>query len=141
MSQLFDEDSKVIPYTGLKLKNQEDLIFFESCDNMTKLNLVGITKGKGFAGTMKRYNFAGGPATHGQKDHARQQGSIGTQGQGRVIPGKKMPGRMGSDKHTVIARFLGIDKDLCMIKVKGCVPGSRNSEVLIYVPVKSDGEN
>ncbi|PIR42499.1 50S ribosomal protein L3 [candidate division WWE3 bacterium CG_4_9_14_0_2_um_filter_35_11] len=135
MSQQFSDDSRVVPYTGLKLINQEDKILFDSCEVNTKLNVTGVTKGRGFSGVMKRWNFHGGPKTHGQSDRSRAPGSIGTQGQGRVIPGKKMPGRYGNDKHSIVTKYLGYDESLGLIKIKGCVPGSRNSKVTVYLPL------
>ena len=141
MSQQFTDDSRVIPYTDLKLVNIDEIALFKECELNIKLNLSGVTKGKGFAGVMKRWNFHGGPKTHGQSDRSRAPGSIGTQGQGRVIPGQKMPGRYGTDKHSIVARYLGIDIETGVVKVKGCVPGSRNSKVTIYVPVILNTEN
>lgn len=145
MSQQFADDSRVIPFTGLKLVNAEDKALFDSCEINTKLDVTGTTKGRGFAGVMKRWNFHGGPKTHGQSDRSRAGGSIGTQGQGRVIPGKKMPGRYGNDKHSIVAKYLGYDESLGLIKVKGCVPGSRNSKVVVYLHAdlakKDENEN
>lgn len=138
MSQLFDENSFLVPFTGLKLNRSEDLKLFEGFDSKTVIKIEGRSKGKGFQGVMRRYHFAGGPATHGTKDKHRGTGSIGTQGQGRVIPGKKMPGRMGSDKVSVITRFLGVDVDKNMVMVKGAVPGSINSDVTVYLPTNSN---
>lgn len=145
MSQQFADDSRVIPFTGLKLVNAEDKALFDACEINTKLDVSGITKGRGFAGVMKRWNFHGGPKTHGQSDRSRAGGSIGTQGQGRVIPGKKMPGRYGNDIHSIVAKYLGYDDVLGVVKVKGCVPGSRNSKVVVYLPLdlikKEQNEN
>lgn len=145
MSQQFSAASRVIPYTGLRLINAKDKEFFDLCEVEAKLNLTGITKGHGFSGVMKRWNFHGGPKTHGQSDRSRAPGSIGTQGQGRVIPGKKMPGRYGNDNHSIVGKYLGYDDDSGLIKIKGCVPGSRNSIVTVYLPLdlikKGNNEN
>jgi len=103
-------------------------------------DIQGTSKGKGFAGVMKRWNFAGGPKTHGQSDRARAPGSIG-QGTtpGRVHKGKKMPGRMGSDTVTVkkstIVLFNEADNT---IWVTGPVPGSRHSLVRLTVTDQKD---
>ncbi len=85
----------------------------------------GTSKGKGFAGVVKRHHFAGGPKTHGQSDRHRAPGSIG-QGTtpGRVLKGKKMAGRMGSDRVTVPNLIVvDIDKDKELLAVSGPVPG------------------
>lgn len=136
MSQLFDESSYLIPFTSLKLENSEDIKLFEGYDAKTVIKVEGVSKGKGFQGVMKRWGFAGAPATHGTKDKHRSGGSIGTQGQGRVMPGTKMPGRMGTDKIAVVTKFLGVDTDKNIVMVKGAVPGAINSNVTVYLPVK-----
>jgi large subunit ribosomal protein L3 len=103
-------------------------------------NIQGTSKGKGFAGVVKRWNFAGGPRTHGQSDRLRAPGSIG-QGTtpGRVHKGKKMPGRMGSDtvtvKKSIIVSFNEADNT---IWVTGPVPGSRHSLVRLTVMDQKD---
>lgn len=98
-----------------------------------RVDVVGISKGKGFAGTVKRYNFKGGPKTHGQSDRLRAPGSIaaGTT-PGRVFKGKKMPGRMGNERVTsqnVEVVYIDVEKNL--IGVNGSVPGSRGGLVMI----------
>lgn len=140
MSQMFDDDAKVLPFTNLKLTNIEDAKLFDGFEVNNVIYLSGLSKGKGFAGTVKKWGFRGGPRSHGQIKH-RSPGSIGTQGQSRVIPGRKMPGRMGGDRITIATKFLGLDQDNGIIKVKGGVPGGRNSEVFIYLPVKKENEN
>lgn len=141
MSQLFDENASLIPFTALKVENAEDIKLIESCEPKTQIKLEGISKGKGFAGVMKRWGFAGAPATHGTKDKHRFGGSIGTQGQGRVMPGKKMPGRMGGEKVSVVTKFLEVDKQNNIIKVKGAVPGGMNSNVTVYFPSNEENES
>lgn len=92
----------------------------------TIVNIQGTSKGKGFAGVMKRWNFAGGPRTHGQSDRGRAPGSIG-QGTtpGRVHKGKKMAGRMGSDTKTVKnAVVVYFDPSSNIAWVTGPVPGT-----------------
>lgn len=88
------------------------------------VNVSGNSIGKGFAGTIKRYNFTRGPMTHGSKNH-REPGSIG-QGStpGRVVPGKKMPGRLGG-KQTMIKnlKVLHVNNENNLLVVKGTVPG------------------
>lgn len=97
-----------------------------------KISVTGISKGKGFAGVMKRWGFAGGPATHGQSDRKRAPGSIGGQGVARVLPGKKMPGRMGTNKTTVSGlTVMDINSEENLLVVKGAVPGSRGGLLMI----------
>lgn len=104
-----------------------------SIDSLGKGDTVKITstsKGKGFAGSVKRYHFAGGPASHGSKFH-RQPGSSGNRTwPGRVMPGKKFPGHMGARTTTVNnVKVVEVLHDENVILVKGPVPGARNSLV------------
>ncbi|OIO71680.1 MAG: 50S ribosomal protein L3 [Zetaproteobacteria bacterium CG_4_9_14_3_um_filter_49_83] len=103
-----------------------------------KIDVAGISKGRGFAGVMKRYNFGGGRATHGAEKVHRQMGSTGQcQWPGRVFPGKKMPGHYGSERvnvqNLVVVR---IDQEQNRILVKGAVPGSKNGIVELRSAVK-----
>jgi large subunit ribosomal protein L3 len=98
-----------------------------------RVDIVGKSKGRGFAGVVKRYGFSGGPKTHGQSDRHRAPGSIGAGSTpGRVFKGKKMPGRMGNDTVTsqnlLISR---IDPENNLIAVRGSVPGPKNGLVVI----------
>ena len=96
-----------------------------------KIDVVGISKGKGFAGAVKRWHFKGGPKTHGQSDRHRAPGSIG-QGTtpGRVYKGKKMAGRMGTDRVTIKNLQIMEVKD-GEVLIKGLVPGPKGSVVMI----------
>ena len=96
MSQIFVENGKVIPVTIIR---SEDNLTEEIMDK--DVMVVGISKGKGFSGVMKRWNFKGASRTHGHKSKARSGGSIGSQTPGRVLKGKKMAGRMGGEKVTI----------------------------------------
>jgi large subunit ribosomal protein L3 len=97
-----------------------------------KVVVSGISKGKGFAGVVKRYGFAGGPKTHGQSDRLRAPGSIGAgTDPGRVLKGKRMAGRMGQDKITLLDREVVDVKD-SLILVKGPVPGSKGDLIAIF---------
>lgn len=97
-----------------------------------KVKVTGVSKGRGFAGVMKRWGFAGGPATHGQSDRARAPGSIGSQGVGRVFPGKKMPGRFGGERVTVRGlTVVAVYPEKNQIAVKGAVPGPRGGFLVI----------
>lgn len=101
-------------------------------------DIVGVSKGKGFAGTMKRWNFGGGPATHGGRFH-RRTGAIGQcSTPARVFKGKKMPGRMGGERVTVQnLKVVEVDSEKNLILVKGAVPGPKGSVLLISDSVKS----
>lgn len=95
---------------------------------------TGITKGRGFAGVIKRWGFHSQPATHGQSDRERAPGSIGAQTPGRVIKGKKMPGHYGDVQRTIKnLEVVGIDKEKGEILIKGAVPGHRGSWLTIIV--------
>jgi len=97
------------------------------------VDITGISKGKGFAGVVKRHHFAGGPKTHGQSDRQRAPGSIGaTTSPGRVFKGLRMAGHMGNRKVTV--RHLEVfeaNPTHNLLLVKGAVPGARNGLLLI----------
>ncbi|HDS15550.1 MAG TPA: 50S ribosomal protein L3 [Proteobacteria bacterium] len=99
-------------------------------------NLVTVTaksKGKGFAGVMKRWGFAGQPASHGAHKNHRAGGSVGTSAYpGRVVKGKKMPGRLGNQKVTVKnLTVVQVRSDQGLVLVKGGVPGAKNGLVTI----------
>jgi large subunit ribosomal protein L3 len=95
------------------------------------VDVTGTSKGRGFAGVVRRHNFGGGPKSHGHMFQV--QGSIGASSfPSRVFPGQRMPGHMGVDKVTVRnLRIRGIDVDENLIMVEGAVPGPRDGYVLI----------
>ena len=97
------------------------------------VNITGISKGKGFAGVVKRHHFSGGPKTHGQSDRHRAPGSIGPgTSPGRVFKGMRMAGHMGNERVTV--KYLEVfeaDPARNLLLVKGAVPGARNGLLLI----------
>lgn len=97
------------------------------------VKVTGISKGKGFAGGVKRYGFAGGPKTHGQSDRHRAPGSIGqTTTPGRVYKGKRMAGHMGVDRVSVRGlEVVGVDKQNNLLVVKGAVPGPIGSLITV----------
>ena len=92
------------------------------------VDVSGLSRGLGFQGVVKRYNFSGGPASHGSKFH-RRPGSIGCHVEpGRVIKGKKMPGHMGNRRVTVRGlRVLKVDAERNLLILKGSTPGARGS--------------
>ena len=97
------------------------------------VDVVGTSKGKGFAGVVKRYGFAGGPKTHGQSDRQRAPGSIGaTSGTARVFPGKRMPGHMGNRQVTSQnLKVVLVDAERNLLGVRGSVPGPKGGLVVI----------
>jgi large subunit ribosomal protein L3 len=103
-----------------------------------KVDVQGTSIGKGYAGTIKRYNFSSGRATHGNSRSHNVPGSIGmAQDPGRVFPGKRMTGHMGdvtvTTQNLEIAR---IDAERQLLLVKGAVPGAKNGQVVVFPAVK-----
>ena len=103
------------------------------------VDVVGTSKGKGFAGGIKRHNFARGPMGHGSKSH-REPGSTGAMISGpggRVLKGKKLPGRMGGERVTVQRlTIVRVDTDRNLILIKGAIPGPKKGFVVIKDTVK-----
>ena len=102
-------------------------------ENGDFVDVTGKSKGKGFQGAMKRHGFGGGPKTHSQSDRQRSPGSIGaTTTPGRVLKGKRMPGRMGGDRVTIQnLKVAMVDPDRNLIGVRGAVPGPVQGIVVI----------
>ncbi|WP_442947203.1 50S ribosomal protein L3 [Noviherbaspirillum sp.] len=103
-----------------------------------KVDVQGVSIGKGYAGTIKRYNFSSGRATHGNSRSHNVPGSIGmAQDPGRVFPGKRMTGHMGdvtcTTQNLEIAR---VDAERQLLMVKGAVPGAKNGQVIVRPAVK-----
>ena len=103
-----------------------------------KVDVVGTSKGKGFAGVVKRHHFKGGPKTHGQSDRWRAPGSVGAGSTpGRVFKGTRMAGRMGNQRVTVQnVRIALVDPDKNLLGIKGAVPGGKNGLVIISEAAK-----
>jgi large subunit ribosomal protein L3 len=121
---------KVEDGESLEKGQKVDVDIFKSGD---LVNVTGISKGKGFAGGVKRHHFAGGPKTHGQSDRHRAPGSIGaTTSPGRVFKGLRMAGHMGHERVTVRnLEVVDIDLEKHLLLVKGAVPGARKGLLLI----------
>jgi len=98
-----------------------------------RVDVIGVSKGKGFAGAVKRYHFRGGPRTHGQSDRERGPGSrSSTTTPGRVYKGSRGPGHMGDDRVTAQSlKVVLVDAERNLIGVRGSVPGAKNGLVLI----------
>lgn len=98
-----------------------------------RVDVTGISKGKGFAGVVKRHGFGGGPKTHGQSDRQRAPGSIGAgTTPGRILKGLRMAGHMGNARVTVQnLEVVLVDPERNLLGVKGAVPGARNGLLII----------
>lgn len=132
MTQVWTVDGKVIPVTVLAIEHNQNL------GELTRgevIDISGISRGRGFAGPMKRHGFHGAPASHGH-DHPRAVGSIGQRFPQHTRPGLRMAGRMGGKnstvKHSVV---VAIDEAQNLLIVKGGVPGAPTS----IVEVKTTG--
>jgi large subunit ribosomal protein L3 len=103
------------------------------------VDVTGTTIGKGFAGTMKRHNFAGGPASHGASVFHRAPGSIGQrQTPGRVFPGKRMSGHMGNLRRTTEnLEVVEVDAARNLLLIRGAVPGAPGGQVIVRPSVKA----
>jgi len=103
------------------------------------VDVTGISKGKGYAGTIKRYNFASGRATHGNSKSHNVPGSIGmAQDPGRVFPGKRMTGHLGDVQKTVQnLQVVRVDVARQLLLVKGAVPGAQNGSVIVRPAAKA----
>lgn len=103
------------------------------------VDVIGTSKGKGFAGVIKRWGFHRGPTTHGSKYH-RRVGSLGSRtsgGGGRVHPGRKLPGRMGHKRVTTLSlKVVRVDADRNLLLIKGAVPGPKGSLVMVRESIR-----
>lgn len=111
----------------------------ELLKDVTKVDVTGTSKGKGFAGVVKRWNFRTQDMTHGNSRAHRAPGSIGqNQSPGKVFKGKKMAGRLGGVQTTVQSlEVVRVDIDRNLLLVKGAVPGAVNSDVIVKPAVKA----
>lgn len=107
------------------------------------IDVIGVTKGKGYGGVIKRWHFAAQDATHGNSLSHRAPGSIGQrQSPGKVFKGKKMAGHLGSDRRTILSqRIVKIDKERNLLLVRGAVPGAPGGNVIIRPAVKAKQKN
>lgn len=116
--------------TSLERGAAIDVSVFQPGD---KITVVGLSKGRGFQGVVKRHGFHGQSATHGTKDQVRMPGSLGAGGVQRVFKGMRMGGRMGQGQVTVKnLEIVEVRPEEKILAIKGAIPGSRNSLVEIY---------
>lgn len=111
-----------------------DVVGLDTLKDATEVQISGQAKGKGFAGVIKRYNFSRGPETHGSHHH-REPGSSGMCAKpGRILKGKKMPGRMGNQQVTLRSvKVMKVDEEHRLIALKGAVPGAKNTYITLVV--------
>ncbi len=116
--------------SSVKRGDEVDVSFLKHGD---LVNVIGFSKGRGFAGVVKRHHFAGGPKTHGQTDRHRAPGSIGsTTFPGRVLKGKRMAGHMGDKRVTARnLEVIQVDPERNLLLVKGTVPGADGGLLVI----------
>lgn len=121
--------------TGFEIGQKVEADTFEVGE---RVDVIGITKGRGFAGVVKRHGFGGGPKTHGQSDRWRAPGSIGsTSTVARVFKGMRMAGRMGGNRLTAMnLEVMRVDSERNLIAVKGSIPGAKGGIVTIRTSVK-----
>ncbi len=132
MTQIFQEDGKVVPVTVLKLK-QGGGDRLESIQEGVSVDIRGRSKGKGFMGVVKAYSFGGAPRTRGTKHTLRRGGSIGAgTDPARVWKGQKMPGRHAGKNVTVKnLEIVRVDDEKGELYIKGAVPGNRGTQLEI----------
>jgi large subunit ribosomal protein L3 len=134
---------EIPPLQGREIKLGDELkvdLFLDKKENENKekvdvpvraVDVVGISKGHGFSGTMRRWNFNSGPRAHGCKN-VRERGSVGPGYVNRIFPGLKMPGHWGADRRKVQnLRVLRIDPETNAMLVKGAVPGPQGGFIII----------
>ncbi len=139
--------AEVAPGTGLVELRLEDVatysvgqeIAVDALEKGEKIDATAISKGKGFAGGMKRHNFSGQGAAHGNHKHHRAPGSVGAcSTPGRVFKGTRMAGRMGGNQVTTTnLEVVSVDLERSLILVKGAVPGPRGGVVVLRTSVKN----
>ncbi|MFC2040140.1 50S ribosomal protein L3 [Chloroflexota bacterium] len=115
---------------GIEVGQQIDFNVFQVGD---RVDVTGVSKGKGFTGSVKRHHFSGGPKTHGQSDRHRAPGSIGAgTTPGRVFKGTRMAGHLGHEKVTALnLEVISTDPERNLIFVKGSVPGANDGLVIL----------
>ena len=128
---LFDVDGTLIDSAPGILHTLEEVF------QKMGVDVTGVSKGKGFQGSIKRHGFSRGPMQHGSKYH-RRNGSLGAKGPARVFLGRKGPGRMGGDVITIQGlQIVKVDAEKDLILIRGAVPGPKKSIITIRNTVKA----
>jgi large subunit ribosomal protein L3 len=132
LREFHTEDSELMQSLQVGDELRVEAVFAEG----EYVDVVGTTKGKGYAGVIKRHNFRRGPMGHGSHYH-RRVGSLGAVDPARVFKGRKMPGRMGGERRTVQRlQVVKVDAERNLLLVKGSVPGPKGSLVMVKETVK-----
>lgn len=119
-----------LPLEGEEVKKGE-ILSIDFLDGVTDIKLTGTSKGRGFSGVIKRWNFQRGRETHGSHHH-REPGSSGMCAKpGRIMKGKKFPGQYGNEQVTFRSQIVEMDKENNLVAVRGGVPGAKNSYIFI----------
>ncbi len=122
---------------GIENYNLGDEIKADVFSEGEKVDISGVSKGKGFAGTVKRWGTHRGPMTHGSGYHRGPGAMSGCSSPGRVLKGKRLPGHMGAEKTTVQnVTVVKVDLEKCLMLIKGGLPGPKNGLLVIKNPVK-----
>jgi large subunit ribosomal protein L3 len=134
-SSKYLREMKADDISGYSVGQVLDCTLFSPGD---RVDVTGTSKGKGFAGVVKRHHFAGGPKTHGQSDRHRAAGSIGSSAYpGRVFKNLKMAGQMGNERVTIQGlEVVRVDPEKNVVLVRGAVPGANEGLLLIRTSVK-----
>ncbi len=136
MTHIFTKEGKrcVVTVIEIQTPGDSDKTLFKSGDFV---DVTGVSKGRGFQGGMKRWNWSGTPKTHGSMSH-RRAGSIGASASpSRVLKGKHMPGHMGNQRVTIQdLQVIQLNKENNLLVIKGAVPGYRNSELIVRIAKK-----
>jgi len=128
MTQIFKDD-EALGATLIQLDPGAEIQAFKAGD---LVKVSGTSKGKGFAGVVRRHGFSGGPKTHGQKNRYRAPGSIGSTAPQRVLPGRRMAGRMGGVRVSVKnIKIVGVDAEKKILLLRGAVPGNKGGKLVI----------
>lgn len=138
MTQVWDRDT-VQPVTVLSYCGPDEAAStLGELSVGAKVNVSGVSKGKGHQGVVKRHGFGGGPKSHGQKNRLRAPGSIGNTSPQRVVKGRRMAGHMGNERVTVRnLTVVAVDAEARTLSVKGAVPGMRGTVVRIRLAVRT----
>ncbi len=130
MTQVWKNDI-LEPISIIKIESGDDVAGFKAGD---LVKVSGITRSRGWQGVVKRHGFHGGPQSHGAKNRIRASGSIGNTSPQRVIPGRRMAGRMGGVRHTVKnLKIVDVNAAEKVVMIRGAVPGYNNRSKLEIV--------